>query len=324
MKGIVRHEYGSADDVLELANMDMPVVGEDEVLVRIEAAGVNMADVDYLLGRPSFARLGTGLRTPKDKRLGLDLAGQVERVGNKVTRLRPGDEVFGDLTDYGFGAFAEYACAHEDAFALKPTNMTMEQAAVIPQAGVMALQGMRLKRRIEPGDKVLINGAGGNVGPFAVQIAKSYGAEVTGVDRSTKLDMLREIGADHVIDYAKEDFTRNGQRYDRILDVAAFRTISDYKRAMSPNGVYIAIPGTLRGVFRSMLVGPLSSLFSGRKMGMLPWAPFKLEDVAILTGLVEDGSVTPVIDRRYPLSEIADALRYQDQGHPPGKIVITA
>jgi NADPH:quinone reductase-like Zn-dependent oxidoreductase len=322
MKRIIRHEYGPAE-VLELADIDKPVVQKDEVLVRVEAAGVNMADVDYLLGRPGFARLGTGLRTPKDKALGLDLAGRVESVGEKVTRLRPGDEVFGDLTEHGFGAFAEYACAHEDAFALKPQNMAMEQAAVIPQAGVMALQGMRVKRRIEPGHKVLVNGAGGNVGPFAVQIAKSFGAEVTGVDRATKLDMLRDIGADHVIDYTQENFTRNGQRYDRILDVAAFRPISDYKRALSPTGVSDAIPGTWSGVFRSMYVGPLSSMLSRRKMGMLPWKPFELEDVAFLTGLVEAGAVAPVIDRRYPLSEVAEAIRYQEQGHPPGKIVIT-
>ena len=321
MKAIVRHAYGPPE-ILELTEVPKPTVGKQQVLVRIEAAGVNMADVDYLLGRPGFARLGTGLRTPKNPGMGLDLAGRVESVGEDVTRLQPGDEVFGDLSDHGFGAFAEYACAHQDAFALKPANLTFEQAAVVPQAGVMALQGMRWKGPVEPGHKVLMNGAGGNVGLFAVQIAKAFGAEVTAVDRTTKLDYLREIGADHVIDYAQEDFTRNGQRYDRILDVAVFRPMSDYRRALGPRGVYVAIPGTLDGLFRTAFLGTLGSVFSRRKMGMLPWKPFDLDDVGALTQLIESGKVTPVIDRRYRLGEVSAALRYQDTGHPRGKIVI--
>jgi len=220
MKAIVRYEYGSPD-VLELKDIDKPVATDDAVLVRVHAAGVNMADVDYLRGRPNAARLITGLRKPRNHALGLDIAGTVETVGKDTKLFRPGDEVFGDLTEFGFGGFAEYVSAPEDAFALKPSSLTFEEAATVPQAGVMALQGLRGKRPIQPGHKVLINGAGGNVGPFAVQIAKSFGAEVTGVDSTGKLDMMRSIGADHVIDYTREDYTQSGQRYDRILDVAA-------------------------------------------------------------------------------------------------------
>jgi NADPH:quinone reductase-like Zn-dependent oxidoreductase len=322
MKAIRRHEYGTPD-VLELVDVDRPTPLANEVLVRVMAAGVNMADVDYLTGYPNFARLGTGLRTPKNNALGLDLAGEVVSIGKDVTRFKAGDEIFGDLTDYGFGSFAEFVCAPEVAFAPKPSNLSMEEAAVVPQAGVMGLQGMRYKRTTKPGDKVLVNGAGGNVGPFAVQVAKSLGAEVTGVDSAGKLEMLQAIGADHVIDYEQEDFTRNGQRYDRILDVAAFHTISDYQRVMASGGVYASIPATLGGVWRGMIVGPLRSIPSRRKMGMLPWKPFDLDDVAYLTQLIEAGKVKPVIDRRYPLAGVPDALRYQASGQPSGKIVIT-
>jgi NADPH:quinone reductase-like Zn-dependent oxidoreductase len=224
MKAIVRDKYGSPD-VLELKDIERPVVKDDEVLVLVQAAGVNMADVDYLRGRPFVGRLVSGLRKPKNSVLGLDVAGRVEAVGKNATQFQPGDEVFGDLTWCGFGAFAEYVSKPENAFALKPAGMTFEEAATVPQAAIMALQGLRQKRRIRPGHKVLINGAGGSVGTFAVQIAKSFEAEVTGVDSTRKLDMLRSIGADHVIDYTQEDYTKSGQRYDRILDVAAFRSI---------------------------------------------------------------------------------------------------
>jgi NADPH:quinone reductase-like Zn-dependent oxidoreductase len=322
MKAIVRYQYGSPD-VLEFRDIDKPVVGDDEVLVRVHAAGVNMADVDYLRGRPDSARLMTGLREPRNHALGLDVAGQVETVGTNVTRFRPGDEVFGDLTEYGFGGFAEYACAPEDAFALKPANLTFEEAATVPQAGVMALQGLRGKRPVQPGHKVLINGAGGNIGPFAVQIAKSFGAEVTGVDSTGKLDMLHSIGADHVVDYTKADYTRSGQRYDRILDVAAYRSIFESKRALKPNGVYVMVPGSMDRMFQAMFLGSLLSLAGSRKMGILAWKPFKQEDVAFLKELIEAGKVTPVIDRRYPLREVPEALRYQEDGHPRGKLVIT-
>ena len=333
MKAFVRSEYGSPD-VLQLKEVAKPAPKDNEVLVRVRASSVNMADVDYLLGRPNIARLGTGLRRPKNSGLGLDVAGQVEVVGKDVTRFQQGDELFGDLTEYGFGAFAEYVCAPEKAFALKPAGMTLEEAAVVPQAAVMALQGLRAnpgssqttgptKRQIQPGRKVLINGAGGNVGPFAVQIAKSFGAEVTGVDHTHKLDMLRSIGADHVIDYTQEDYTKTGQQYDRIFDLAAYRPIFECKRALKPQGVYVMVPASAVRMFEAMFLGPLISMAGNRKLGMLMWKPFNEEDVVFLKELFEAGEVKPVIDRSYPLSEVPDALRYQQEGRPKGKVVIT-
>jgi len=322
VKAIVRHIYGSPD-VLELRDIDMPEVKGDGVLVRVRAAGVNMADVDYLLGRPKIARLGTGLRKPKTSGLGLDVAGQVEAVGKDVTLFHPGDGVFGDLTEHSFGAFAEYACAPERAFALKPANLTYEQAAAVPQSAVMALQGLRGKRRIRPGDNVLINGAGGGVGPFAVQIAKSFGAEVTGVDRTTKLDLVRSVGADHAIDFTQEDFTRSGQRYHWILDTAGGHSIFDFRRVLEPMGTYVAIPGSMIQVFQAMLVGPLISLVGSRRMGMLMWRPFDLEDVASVKELIEADKLAPVIDRHFPLHEVAEALRHQEKRHTRGKLVIS-
>jgi NADPH:quinone reductase-like Zn-dependent oxidoreductase len=322
MKAIIRRNYGSPD-VLELNDVDMPVVKDDEVLVRVRAAGVNMADVDYLLGRPKVARLITGLREPKHIALGLDVAGQVEAVGNSVTTFRHGDEVFGDLTEFGFGAFAEYACAPERAFALKPVNLTFEEAATVPQSGVIALQGLHSRRRVQPADKVLINGAGGGVGPFAVQIAKSYGAEVTGVDSATKLELIRSVGADHVIDYTRKDFTKTGQRYHRILDVAGGHSILDFRRALEPKGIYVAIPDSVAQLLQAMVVGPLMSLIGGQRMGMLMWKPFKMQDVELLRKFIDADEVTPVIDREFPLHAVAQALRYQEEGLTRGKIVIT-
>ena len=318
----MRSEYGPPD-VLRLEEVAKPVPKDDEVLVRVHASSVNMADVDYLLGRPKFARLGTGLRVPKNRGLGLDVAGVVEAVAGNATRFRPGDEVFGDLSEHGFGAFAEYACASEVAFAPKPNGLTFEAAAAVPQAGVLALQGVRSKRPIQPGQHVLINGAGGSIGPFAVQIAKSYGAEVTGVDGADKLDLLRSIGADHVIDYAEVDYTAAGERYDRILDVAAYRPIRVSRRALRPKGVYVAVPGSIAGVFQSAVVGPLTSMVDSRTMGMHIWKPFDQRDVSYLTQLLESGDVVPVIDRTYPLSDVREALAYQDAGHARGKLVVT-
>jgi NADPH:quinone reductase-like Zn-dependent oxidoreductase len=322
MKAIVRHEYGPPD-VLELQDIDKPVAKGKEVLVQVHAAGVNMADVDYMLGRPNSARLITGLRAPRNHVLGLDVAGVVEAVGKDVTRFQPGDEVFADMTEHGYGGFAEYVCAREHAFAKKPTNLTFEEAATVPQTGVMALQGLRGKRPIEPGHKVLINGAGGNIGPFAVQIAKSFGAEVTGVDRPGKLDMVRSIGADHVIDYTEQDVVLGDQRYDRVFDVAASHSIFEWKRVLRPRGVYVVVPNSMSGLFVAALIGPLISIASGQKMGMQVGQLFATDDVAFLTKLIETGKVRPVIDRRYPLDEAPEALRYQMEGHPKGKIVIT-
>lgn len=322
MKAIVRSGYGPPD-ILQLAETEKPTPGSNEALVRVHASSINMADVDYLLGRPKVARFGTGLRRPRNQGLGLDVAGQVEAVGPAVARFKPGDDVFGDLTEHGFGAFAEYACAPESAFAPKPSGLTFEEAATVPQAAVMALQGLRSKKQIRQGDKVLINGAGGNIGPFAVQIAKAFGAEVTGVDNTEKQDLLRSLGADHVIDFTQMDYVDGGSQYDWILDVAAFRSIFESKRALSPGGTYVMVPGTMTQVFQAMVVAPLVSVTGNRKMGLLPWKPFRQEDVAFLTELIEAGKIKPVIDRTYKLSEVPRALREQGDGQVRGKLVIT-
>ncbi|GAF89921.1 unnamed protein product, partial [marine sediment metagenome] len=247
--------------------------------------------------------------------------GEVEAVGRNVKQFQPGDEVFGDLSLCGFGAFAEYVCASENALALKSASMTFEEAAAVPQAAVLALQGLRDKRPIQPGQKVLINGAGGGVGTFALQLAKYFGAEVTGVDSTRKLDMLRSIGADKVIDYTQEDYTKSGQHYDRIIDVAARRSIFDCKRALSPKGIYLMVGGSTAAIFQAFLLGPLISMTGSKKMGALIHKPNK--DLALLKELFEAGKVVPIIDRRYPLSEAAEAFRYLEEGHAKGKVVIT-
>ncbi len=322
MKAIVRQKYGSPD-VLELREIHKPVVDDKGVLVRVRAASLNSGDLDSLYGRPLIARVGTGLRRPWNRGLGVDVAGQVEAVGRDVTQFRTGDEVFGDLTQHGLGAFAEYVCAPARAFALKPARMTFEEAATIPQSAILALQGLRGKRRIQPGHKVLINGAGGNVGPFAVQIAKHLGAEVTGVDSTGKLDMVRSVGADHVIDYTREDFTVNGQRYDYVLDAAARRSIFDCSRALNPGGVYVLLGGSTRPALQAALLGPLISIAGSKKMGVMWWwRPFKQEDVAFLNELIEAGALAAVIDRRFPLSAAPEALRYLEEGRFRGKVVI--
>lgn len=322
IKAFQRSEYGSPD-VLELREIDIPTVADNEVLVRIRAASINMADVDYLRGHPKVARLGTGVRRPRNVGLGLDLAGVVESVGRDVTAFSAGDAVFGDLTAFGFGAFAEYACADEKAFALAPKGLTFAQAAAIPQAAVMALQGLGGKRSIEPGHKVLINGAGGNIGPFAVQIAKARGAEVTAVDKAMKLEMLTELGADHVIDFTRTDFTETDVTYDRILDMAPHGSLLSVRRVLSPSGVYITVPGTIASVAQALFLAPLLSLFGRKKIAMLPWKPFAPSDVAELKSLIASGKVTPVIDRAYPLIDVPEALRYQSEGATLGKVAIT-
>jgi NADPH:quinone reductase-like Zn-dependent oxidoreductase len=325
MKAIVRSRYGSPD-VLELKEIDKPVVKDDEVLVRVCASSVTTADIDYLRGRPNFARITPGLyglRKPTNPVLGLDVAGQVEAVGKDVTEFQPGDEVFGDLTMHGFGAFAEYAAAPERAFAKKPAGLTFEEAATLPHAAVLALQCLLSGRKVQPGHAVLINGASGSVGPFAVQIAKAFGAEVTGVCSTSKMDMVRSIGADHVIDYSREDFTRSGKQYDRIIDIAGYRSIFACRRALRPNGTYMWVGGSVARLFQALVVGPLLSLVGSTRMGLQPWKPFKKEDVVLLKKLIEAGEVRPIIDRRYPLREVPDALRYLEQGHARGKVVIT-
>jgi NADPH:quinone reductase-like Zn-dependent oxidoreductase len=244
-------------------------------------------------------------------------------VGDRVFGFKPGDEVFGDLTEFGFGAFAEFACAPEAAFALKPKGITFEEAAAVPQAAVMAAQGLLKPRPVRPGDQVLVNGAGGNIGPFAVQIAKHLGAEVTGVDAPEKLDFIRSVGADHVIDYTVDDFTANAGKYDRVLDVASHHTISEARRVLRPGGVYLIVPGSIAGTLRAMVVGPLVSILGSRPVRMVPWKPFRAEDVAFLTNLLVKRQLRPVIDRIYSFQDIPEALEYQAEGRATGKIVIS-
>ncbi len=320
MKAIVYQKYGSPD-VLKLEEVQKPIPKDDEVLIKVHAASVNSWDWDLLRGTPFLNRLG-GLLKPKYKILGADIAGRIEAVGRNVKQFQPGDEVFGDISRCGWGGFAEHVCAHEDALALKPASMTFEEAAAVPQAAVLALQGLRDKGQIKSGQKVLINGAGGGVGTFAVQIARSFGAEVTGVDSTRKLDMLRSIGADHVVDYTQEDFTRNGQRYDLILDVVGNRSVFDYRRALNPKGIYVMVGGSMALMFQIMFLGPWISMTASKKMGILIHKQNK-EDLNSMKELFEAGKVVPVIDRRYTLNEVPEAFRYFGEGHHQGKVVIT-
>ena len=320
MKAIVYAQYGSPD-FLQLREVARPAPKEDEVLIRVHAASVNAADWHYLRGAPFLFRLETGFPKPKNTFLGADVAGRVEAVGRNVTQFQPGDEVFGDLSESGRGTFAEYVCASENALALKPANISFEEAAAVPMAAVVALQGLRAGK-IQRGQKVLVNGASGGVGTFAVQIAKAFGAEVTAVCSTMKLDLVRSIGADHVIDYTQEDFTRNRQQYDLILAVNGYRSISDYKRALSPTGTYVMSGGDTAQMMEAMFLGPWMSRKGSRKMGNLAAKPSQ-KDLIFVKELLETGKVVPVIDRCYPLSEVADALRYLEEGHAQGKIVIT-
>jgi len=320
MKAIVYTKYGPPE-VLELIEVEKPTPKDDEVLIKVHAASVNDWDWGLLRGQPFVNRLIFGLLKPKTKILGCDIAGRVETIGRNVKQFHPGDEVFGDISGCGWGGFAEYVCASEDALVLKPASMTFEEAAAVPQAALLALQGLRDKGQIQPGQKVLINGAGGGAGTFAVQIAKSFGAEVTGVDSTSKLDMMRSIGADQVIDYTQEDFTKNGQRYDLILDFAAHHSIFDYKRALSPRGIYVMVGGSMARIFQALFLGPWISMTGSKKMGILALKPNK--DLAFMKELLEAGKVIPVIDRHYPLSEVAEALRYFGEGRAKGKVVIT-
>ena len=333
MKAIVRTKYGSPD-VLQLKEVNKPIPKDDEALVRIHATSLNASDFETMRG-VFVIRMGAPLK-PAHKILGSDIAGRIEAVGRNVKQFQLDDEVWGDLSyPYGFGAFAEYVCVPENALRLKPASMSFEEAAAVPTSAVVALQNLRGvgpsspgfmlsdKGQIQPGQKVLINGAGGGVGTFAVQIAKSFGAEVTAVDSTRKLDMLRSIGADRVIDYTQEDFTKTGSRYDLVLDVVAYRSIFAYKRALGPRGICVFVGGSTAAIFQAFVLGPLISMTGGKKMGIVMWKPNRKEDLALLEELFEAGKVVPVIDRRYPLSEVPEALRYLEEGHALGKVVIT-
>jgi NADPH:quinone reductase-like Zn-dependent oxidoreductase len=320
MKAIVCTKYGSPD-VLEFKEVEKPTPKDNEVLVKVYASSLNAADFELLRG--AWTARVVGPLKPRHKIPGSDMAGRVEAVGRNITQFQPGDEVFGDLFMCGFGAFAEYVCVPEKVLMLKPASMTFEEVVTYPQAGLIALQGLRGKRQIKPGQKVLINGAGGGMGTFAVQLAKYFGAEVTGVDNTSKLDMLRSIGCDHVIDYTQEDYTKSGQRYDMILDVAAYRSIFAYRRALSPKGIFIVVGGSRATIFQVVFLGALVSMTGGKKMGMNPWKINKKEDLVFLQELFEAGTVKPVIDRRYPLRKIPEALGYLEEGRAKGKLVIT-
>lgn len=321
MKAMVYTQYGPPD-VLQLKEVEKPTPQANEVLIKIHAASVNAADWHVLKADPFIARFDAGLFKPKFPILGADIAGVVESVGTGVTQFKPGDEVYADLSHCGWGGFAEYVAVPENVLALKPTNLSFPEAASVPMAALTALQGLRDKGQIRAGQKVLINGASGGVGTFAVQIAKSFGTHVTAVCSTSKMDMVRSIGADDVIDYTKEDFTHNGQQYDLILAANGYHSLFAYKRALAPNGIYVMTGGTLSQIFQAMLLGSLVSKFGPKKMyGVL--ARPDPNDLAYMKDLIEAGKVTPVIDRCYPLAETAEAIRYVDAGHARGKVVIT-
>ncbi len=325
MKAAVRYRYGSPD-VVQVVDVDRPVPADDQVLVRVRAASVNRADLDGIHPRPGFVRLFIGLRAPRNPRLGIDVAGVVESVGPAVTRFKPGDAVFADLYSYGGGAFAEYVCVPEQAFESMPPGMTFEEAATIPHSAILALQGLRLRsgRTVRPGDRVLIDGASGNVGPFAVQIAKTMGAVVTGVTSTDKLDFVRSLGADEVIDYTAVDYTRSGERYDWIVDTDSHHSIVSVRRALRPQGVYVTLGAPSFPVFASSLLGQVASAFGDKWTGLLLWwRPFDPTDVATLKALIAAGKLRPAIDRRFSLSDVVAALRHVDQGRARGKVVIT-
>jgi len=325
MKAALRDHYGGIE-VVELRDIERPAPTGDQVLVRVQAASVNRADLDSLAPRPAFARGFMGLRAPREWRLGLDAAGIVTAVGPDATRFRVGDRVFADLFSFGAGAFGEYVCAAERAFLPIPDGMPFEDAATLPHSAVLAVQGLRLRngRTPGPGDRVLIDGASGNVGPFAVQVAKALGCEVTGVTRTEKLDFVRGLGADHVLDYTTTDYTRIGQRYDWIVDTDSHHSPFAARRALRPKGVYVTLGGTSVPIFASMLVAPVVGRATGRWMGLLLWwKPFHQPDVDRIAALYADGRLKPAIDRRFPLEQVVDALRYVDQGRAKGKVVIT-
>jgi len=319
MKAILYSEYGPPD-VLQLKEIDTPTLADDEILIKVHAVSVNRSDWEGLVGRPLYARLG-GLHKPGNPILGSDIAGRVERAGKANNQFQPGDEVFGELADY-HGGFAEYVCARGTILAKKPAGMSFEEAAAIPQAGVIALQGIRDKGQIQPGHDVLINGAGGGAGSFAIQLAKLYGAHVTGVDNAEKLDFMRSLAADDVIDYTREDFTKNGKQYDFILDLIAYRSAFAYARALKANGSYYAVGGSVSTFLQFFVFGPWIRRNSGKNVRLLA-VQRNRKDLEDITALCVAGKVIPYIDKQYPLRRVPEALRYLGEGHANGKLVIT-
>jgi NADPH:quinone reductase-like Zn-dependent oxidoreductase len=324
MKAAWRDRYGGPE-VVELREIEKPKPTCDQVLVRVHAASVNRADLDGLRPRWAFVRLFAGFRRPRVHLLGLDVAGVVEAVGETVTRFKVGDRVFADLFNFGSGAFAEYACAPEKAFALIPDDMSFEIAATLPHSAVLALQALRLRngRTARQGDRVMVVGASGNVGPFCVQIAKSRGAHVTGVSRADKLDFVRSLGAVEVIDYQTIDYTRTGQRYEWIVDVDAHHPLRRWRSVLTPRGVYVGLGGSGGWLLSMLVMQPALKLATGKTMGlMLHWKPFAPDDVEEVTRLVASGAIKPAIDRRFALGQSADALRYVEDGHARGKVLV--
>ncbi len=322
MKAIIFEKYGQPD-VLQLKEIEKPAPKEDEVLVKVQAVSLNAADWHLLTADPFLVRLmGEGFLKPKHQILGADVAGRIEVVGRSVTQFHPGDEVFGDLAGYHWGGLAEYVCAREGALVSKPAGLTFEQAAAVPMAAVTALQGLRDKGQVRPGQKVLINGASGGVGTFAVQIAKYYGAEVTAVTSSRNMDMARSLGADQVIDYTKEDFTKSDQRYDLIIGANGYHPIMDYARALVPGGIYVMTGGSGGQMFQALLLGALVSMTVNKKMTSLS-ASDSQKDLVFIKELIETNKIKPVIDKCYPLSETVEAFRYLGAGHARGKVVVT-
>jgi NADPH:quinone reductase-like Zn-dependent oxidoreductase len=325
MKAIVQEVYGPPD-LLKLMDVEKPAPKDNQVLVKVAASSINYNNLGFVLGEPWLIRV-TGLTGPKYRTPGNDIAGVVEAVGKDVKQFKPGDEVYGDLFEAGFGAFAEYVCVPEKTIAVKPGNLSFEDAAAVPESSIVALQGLR-NAKIAAGKKVLINGASGGIGTFAVQIAKALGAEVTGVCSTKNLELVRSIGAAHVIDYTREDFAESGKKYDLILATTGYRPILDYKKALSPDGVYAATGGTMFGkegmkqIWEGMLIAPFLSLSGRQKMFMSNTVPNR-KDLDYMRGLIESGKIKPVIDRKYPLSRVAEALTYYKEGHTKGKIVIT-
>lgn len=322
MKAIRRSQYGPPD-VLQLKEVEKPIPKENEILVKIHAASVNALDWHLLTADIFLVRLmGEGLRKPKNPRLGADMAGQVEAVGSQVTEFRPGDAVYGDVAPWGLGSFGEYVAVPEKALAPKPVNLSYEQAAAVPVAGMTALQGLRDVGKIQAGQKALIQGAAGGVGTFAVQIAKAFGALVTAVTSTRNLEQARSLGADQVIDYTQEDFTRRAEQYDLILGVNGYHPLSAYKRVLTPQGIYVMAGGTPAQIFQAMILGSWYSQRGGKKLTGVS-AKTRKTDLLTLKEMLEAGQITPVIDRRYPLSQTAEALRYLGSGHARGKVVIT-
>ncbi len=325
MKAAERDRYGPPE-VVEIRDVPKPVPTADQVLVRVVVAGVNRADLDGLYPRWQFTRAFSGIRRPKERRVGLDIAGVVEALGPDANTFRVGDRVFGDLFSFGQGAFGEYVAVPEKALAEIPAAMSFEDAATLPHSAVLALQGLRLRdgRTARPGDKVLIVGASGNVGPFAVQIARSRGAEVTAIAHGDKLEFVRSLGADHVIDYTRVDYTKAAERYDWILDVDGRHSLLQVRRALRPGGVFVHLGGSGGRILQSIALGFVLRLATGKRLGLLLWwKPFNPPDVATLNELVTAGTITPVIDRRYPLAEVVQALRHVDDGHARGKVLVT-